>query len=98
MKPEGVTAKVAHTPPLPKDLVSPDGVEVRFVEKNPDKKVADRQSEYWYNVWLKERLVSGKIVPTPRVKLLEGGLGGINKALDEVVLLQTKGAKLVLEL
>lgn len=37
-----------------------------------------------FNVWLKEKLEKGEFVPSPKIQVVEGGLEGANKGLDEL--------------
>ncbi|KAL5040816.1 hypothetical protein BDW71DRAFT_212740 [Aspergillus fruticulosus] len=75
-------ARVGHAAPLLPGAPSLEGVEVKFVMP-PMEPTA--QSEHFNKVfqrWLKSGLKNGTVVPSPRVKVVEGGLEGLNTALD----------------
>ena len=91
------TAQLASAIPLSEDSTPKvEGVEVRFVAAPTDEKERTEFMHYVFNVWLKERLEKGEYVPSPHIKVVEGGLGAANKALDELKQ-GVSGVKLVLE-
>lgn len=83
LKGEG-TAKLATTQPPPADLPKVDGVEVQFVAAPDDVEERTAFSHFVFGVWLKEKLEKGEFVPSPKVQVVDGGLGSANKALDEL--------------
>jgi NADPH:quinone reductase-like Zn-dependent oxidoreductase len=93
-KAPGVVAKIASAPLLlPTDPVV-DGVEAKFVFPPAEKR--DEFYSKLFNIWLKEKLATEEIVPSPRYKIV-GGLNDVNKALDELRS-GVSGVKLELEL
>ena len=95
LKGEG-TAKLASAIPLSEDSPKVEGVEVKFVAAPGDEKERMGFSHFVFRVWLKERLEKGEFVPSPKVKMVEGGLEGVSKGLDELKK-RVSGVKLVLE-
>ncbi|XXH02951.1 hypothetical protein Hte_009341 [Hypoxylon texense] len=91
------TAHLASAPPLMPDGPTAEGVETKFVAASLDEKEQAEQFSFWMNVWLKERLEKNEIVPSPRIQVVEGGLGGINKGLD-ILKAGVSCTKLVLEI
>ncbi|KAM3086514.1 hypothetical protein ACMFMF_000463 [Clarireedia jacksonii] len=89
-------ARLASAARLPADLATVDGVEVKFVAAPLDSTERDEFSRFVYWTWLKEKLQSGDFVPSPRIKVVDGGLESANKALDELKA-GVSGVKLVLE-
>ena len=75
-------AKVAHTPALLPDAPTADGVEVTF--NLPPMDQAERYEHIYktFHVWLQDGLNSGSVVPSPKIQMQDGGLEGLNKALD----------------
>ncbi|TPX30332.1 hypothetical protein SmJEL517_g06086 [Synchytrium microbalum] len=70
--------------------------EVKFIVPPAKKEDKDDLYQFIFGVWLKEKLASGQFVPSPKIKLVEGGLAGIQKALDGFK--TVSGEKLVMEL
>ncbi|RDL37398.1 Uncharacterized protein BP5553_04831 [Venustampulla echinocandica] len=90
-------AKLATSKPIQPDTPTMDGVEVSFISIPADTKVRTEFFHQAFNVWLKEKLETKEFVPSPRARVVSGGLEGLNEALDEL----KKGVsatKLVLEL
>jgi len=73
------------------------GVQVTFVEPPTDPVVRNNDLAFIYNTWLTEKLKSSEIVPSPKVKVVPGGLSGLNDGLAELKA-GVSGVKLVLEL
>lgn len=68
-------------------LLSPDntvaeGVEVTTPGAGPDLKAFGEFRKWLFPKWLEGVLKDGTIVPSPEVQIVEGGLGGLQKALD----------------
>ena len=90
------TAKLAEAKPLSEDSPQVDGVQVAFVLAPADRQERLEYSRFVFGVWLKEKLETGEFVPSPKLKVVEGGLQSVNKALDELKA-GVSGTKLVLE-
>jgi NADPH:quinone reductase-like Zn-dependent oxidoreductase len=71
-----------------------DGVEVKFVAAPKDR---DEHVKFVFWVWLKEKLEKGEFVPSPKIKIYEGGLEGLNKGLDDLSAGKASGQKFVVE-
>ncbi|KAL9611559.1 MAG: hypothetical protein Q9167_003806 [Letrouitia subvulpina] len=91
------TAKLASAPPLFNGPPEVEGIETRFVQPPLDEKERWKHMHFIFNVWLKEKLESGEFVPSPELRLVDGGLESVNEALDELSK-GVSGVKLVLEL
>ena len=78
------TAKVAHTPVLPPGAPTADGVEVTFNQPPMDQTERDEHMYKVFHVWLQDGLKSGSVVPSPAIQIQDGGLEGLNKALDKL--------------
>ncbi|KAL8655074.1 MAG: hypothetical protein Q9226_003180 [Calogaya cf. arnoldii] len=75
-------AKVAHAALLPEDAPTLEGTEIKFTFPPTDPEERNKHIYKCFNVWLKDGLSSGTIVPSPRIQVVPGGLGGLNDALD----------------
>ncbi len=95
-KGEEGTAKLATAKPLAEDLPKVEGVEVKFVAAPGDEEKRMEFFRFVFGVWLKEKLEKGEFVPSPKVKVVEGGLESASKGLDELKK-GVSGVKLVLE-
>ncbi|KAI9729890.1 MAG: hypothetical protein M1818_008330 [Claussenomyces sp. TS43310] len=95
LKGEG-TARLAAALPLSEDSPKAEGVEVKFIAPLADETQRTEFSNFVFRVWLKEALENGKFVPSPKIKVIEGGLEAVNKGLDELKK-GVSGLKLVLE-
>lgn len=73
---------VGHAPPLLPGAPSLDGVEVRFSMPPMDPDARAQYISQAFQGWLAPGLVTGTVVPSPRVEIVEGGLEGLNSALD----------------
>ena len=89
-------AKLASAIPLRDDSPTTEGVDAKFVSAPADEKARNEHFHFVFNVWLKEKLENGEFVPSPKLKVIEGGLNGANAALDELKG-GVSGVKLVLE-
>jgi hypothetical protein len=96
-KGEGIIGRLASAIPLSDDLPMVDGVEVKFVAAPTDKKERDEFMHFVWNVWMREKLDTGEFVPSPHIKVVDGGLEAANKALDELKG-GVSGTKLVIEI
>ena len=72
------------------------GVHVQFVDDPSDEKERSRYFAFIYNSWLPEKLETGDFVPSPKVKVVPGGIKGIENGLQELKS-GVSGIKLVLE-
>jgi NADPH:quinone reductase-like Zn-dependent oxidoreductase len=96
LKGEGV-AKIASAPRVPDEFSQIDDVEVKFVFPPTNEKERLEFAHHVFSIWLKEKLATGEFVPSPKIRLVEGGLESINKALDEWKK-GVSGEKIVLQL
>ncbi|KAL2812664.1 chaperonin 10-like protein [Aspergillus cavernicola] len=80
-KGEGL-AKVAHAPPLLPGAPSLEGVEVTFVLPPMEESDRAQHTHRVFQGWLKEGIAEGTVVSSPHVQVQEGGLEGLNLALD----------------
>ncbi|KAF1989319.1 GroES-like protein [Aulographum hederae CBS 113979] len=89
-------AKLANcSPPRPGPYPTVEGVETRFMHPPEEPDNREKFFASIFNKWLPEKLESGEIVPSPKVTIVEGGLEGLNKALD--MLTGASGEKFVVE-
>ena len=75
-------AKVAHAALLPEDMPTLEGTEIKFTFPPTDEEERNKHIYKCFNIWLKDGLSSGTIVPSPRVQVIPGGIGGLNDALN----------------
>lgn len=73
---------VGHAPPLLPGAPSLDGVEVRFSMPPMDPAARAQHISEAFQGWLASGLAAGTVVPSPRVEIVDGGLEGLNSALD----------------
>ncbi|KAF2023216.1 GroES-like protein [Setomelanomma holmii] len=78
------SAKVVHSPMLPKDHPTLADTEITFNNLPTDKEERDRHMQSCFHGMLKEGLTSGTIVPSPTIQVEGGGLDGLNSALDKL--------------
>ena len=78
-----------HTP-------TEDGVEVKFVAAPTDERARTEFFAFVMNRWLQGKLETGAYRPSPAIKVVEGGLEGLNRGLDELKG-GVSGTKLVVE-
>ena len=76
--------RVAYTPVLLPGAPTVDGVEVRFNMPPVDLVERKKYMEKCFYGWLRDGLQSGTVVPSPRVQVEDGGLEGLNRALDKL--------------
>jgi hypothetical protein len=74
-----------------------EDVEVTYVEPPADETARTEFFSFVFNVWLKEKLERKEFIPSPSIRLVEGGLGAVNKGIDEWRG-GVSGEKIVLEL
>ncbi|KAL4807610.1 chaperonin 10-like protein [Aspergillus unguis] len=90
----GKTARVGHAPPLFPGHATLDGVDVRFSQPPGDPSARDEFIRRVFQDWVRPGLQGGTVVPSPRVRAIPGGLGGLDEALD-VLKEGVSGTKLV---
>lgn len=73
------------------------GVEVAFVAAPVDAEERREHFKFITNVWLKEKLANGEYVPSPKIRIVPGGLDALNDALD-IVKAGVSGEKIVVEI
>lgn len=89
-------AKIATALPLSEKSPTGEGVEVSFIVAPDDEAERTDWFRFIWNIWLKKKLRTGEYVPSPKVELVDGGLGSLNKGLDQLRA-GMSGAKIVLE-
>ena len=90
-------AKVAYSPGLVPESPSLEGVEVKFNLPPMDPMERNEHMFRCFHGWLRNGLEEGTVVPSPHVKVEEGGLEGLNRALD-VLKEGVSGTKIVVPL
>lgn len=75
-------ARVAHAPLLPEDAPTLDNTEIKFTFPPTDPEARNKHINECFQKWLKEGLAAGTVVPSPNVKVVPGGVSGINDALN----------------
>lgn len=86
-KTPGLAATIASAPPVPDHIQSDSDVSIEFVRPSgsPGDVVAFREHLHFVlGIWLKGKLASGEFVPSPRIRVVPGGLDGIDEALNEL--------------
>ena len=78
------TAKIASAIPLRGETPSTEGVENVFVAAPNDEAERWEFSKFVFETWLQEKLATGQFKPSPGIQIVEGGLEGLNKGLDEL--------------
>lgn len=89
-------AKLSSAVTLGPETPTVEGFDIKFVSPPTDYAERDEWSQWLYWTWLSEKLQTGEFVPSPSIKVVEGGLESANKALDELKG-GVSGVKLVLE-
>ncbi|GAD99985.1 hypothetical protein BC1G_01379 [Paecilomyces variotii No. 5] len=90
------TARLASAPPLTPASPTTEGVESKFVMAPLDPKELQEFFHTVFNGWLKGKIETGEFVPSPRIRVIDGALASVNKALD-ILKQGVSGEKLVLE-
>ncbi len=90
------TAKLASARPVPEDAPEVEGVEAKFIMAPSSDEGRTEHFHFVFGVWLKEKLERGEFVPSPRIRVVGGGLESVNKGLDELRG-GVSGVKLVVE-
>ena len=89
--------KVAAAKPVPEGTPKVEGVTATFIQAPSDEQKRTEHFAYIFNVWLKEKLEKGAIVPSPKVQVVGQGLEALNLGLDELKK-GVSGVKLVVEI
>jgi len=95
-KSDGI-AKLASATPLSAESPKMEGVEVKFTAPPADEQERKESFHFIFGVFLKEKLVTGDFVPSPKIQVVEGGLKSVQKGL-EILRGGVSGTKLVLEI
>lgn len=90
-------AKLASAVPLSEASPKVDDVELRFIQAPADIEERKEFFHFIFAIWLKDKLAKGDFVPSPKIKVVEGGLQSLDKGLDELKK-GVSGVKLVLEI
>ncbi|PSK56012.1 hypothetical protein B9Z65_4890 [Elsinoe australis] len=90
-------ARVASASLVPKGFEGVEGVVVTFVMPPLDKGEREEHFRKVFHGWLKGGLEKGTVVPSPKVQIEEGGLEGLDRALD-VLRKGVSGVKIVVRL
>ena len=77
-------AVVAHSPILPEGHPTLDNTTITFNFPSMDKTIRDKHIYNCFHGWLHEGLQSGAVVPSPAIQVEDGGLEGLNAALDKL--------------
>ncbi|KAI0187256.1 GroES-like protein [Astrocystis sublimbata] len=77
-------AKVAHSPVLPPEHPTLDNTEIVFVFPPTTDPAAVAKHIVLCSRWLQDGLDAGSVVPSPHVQVEEGGLEGLNAAMDKL--------------
>jgi len=91
-------ANIAHAPRVPEDAPKEEGFPIRFVMPPTADEALDEHFHFVFGVWLKDKLAKGEYIPSPAIKIIPGGLEGVDKAIDEILSGTVSGEKLVLEI
>ena len=92
----GGTPQLATAVAMSDHTPQEEGVEVKFVAAPTDERPKTEFFAFVMNGWLKGKLETGAYRPSPAIKLVEGGLEGLNRGLDELKG-GVSGTKLVVE-
>lgn len=77
-------AKVSHSPVLPENHPTLDNTEIKFNFPSMDPAARDKHMADCFHGWLAAALKSGSVVPSPSIQVENGGLEGLNAALDKL--------------
>lgn len=84
LKSGGNGAKLAHVLPLPDNHTTPDGLELSYLQAL--KVWGDRKdiADWLFAEFLPSALADGTIIASPKVKIVEGGITGLQAGMDLV--------------
>jgi NADPH:quinone reductase-like Zn-dependent oxidoreductase len=88
--------KVASAVPLDEHAPKQETIEIKFVMGPQEPDAVARHLEFVLLEWLAPRLQAGSYVPAPRARVVDGGLGAVDAALD-ILKGGVSGEKLVVE-
>ncbi|KAI9849743.1 MAG: hypothetical protein M1838_006279 [Thelocarpon superellum] len=88
--------KIASATRIPDPAPVEEGIEVKFVSSPKDADERADFSRFVFHTWLQGKLASREFVPSPKIQLVDGGLEGLNNALD-LWKKGVSGTKLVVE-
>ncbi|ETI19479.1 hypothetical protein G647_09313 [Cladophialophora carrionii CBS 160.54] len=88
--------KVASAPQVNENTSQHETVKVKFVMGPQEPTAVARHLEFVLHEWLAPRLQAGTFVPAPKARVVDGGLGAVDAALD-ILKGGVSGEKLVLE-
>ncbi|KAJ5296132.1 hypothetical protein PENANT_c021G11576 [Penicillium antarcticum] len=77
-------AMVAHSPLLPEGHPTLENTQITFNLPSMDEAARNKHISKVFNGWLKTGLQSGEVIPSPTIQIEDGGLCGINAALDKL--------------
>lgn len=80
----GDQGKLAIAPIVDKSLKVPENVEAAFVNAPEGPEAREERLHWIFGTWLQENLAAKRLVASPQIKVIEGGLESANKALDEL--------------
>ncbi|KAJ5238893.1 hypothetical protein N7468_003512 [Penicillium chermesinum] len=83
LREEGAVSKYGIAPIVDKEVKVPEGVETAFLT-GPQPEERDEWLKWVFGTWLKENLAKGRVVASPHIKVLDGGLAAANQALDNL--------------
>jgi Zn-dependent alcohol dehydrogenase len=93
----GQGSKLAHVLPWPESIVKPDGVQLLSVSGENMWTTREDISTWLFHSFLPSALEKGVIVPSPQLKIVDGGLSGLQSAMDSIKK-GVSGQKLVVKL
>ena len=94
----GQGGKLAHMLPWEESWVKPEGVELRAVASENLWSTQLELSTWLFHEFLPVSLEKGRLVASPKLRIVEGGLEGLQGAMDELKKGGVSGEKLVVEL
>jgi NADPH:quinone reductase-like Zn-dependent oxidoreductase len=90
-------ARIGSAPAIPPDADVVSGIQVIFLQPSAKEEERLEQFQYWMGTWLREKLDTGVIRPSPEPKVVGKGLKAINAGLD-MLLQGVSCTKLVVEI
>ncbi|KAL1793793.1 hypothetical protein ACET3X_008775 [Alternaria dauci] len=93
----GQGSKLAHVLPWPESEMQPDGIELLSVSGENIWTTRKDIATWLFHTFLPSALKDGSIVPSPKLQIVEGGLTGLQSAMDALKK-GVSGQKLVVKL
>lgn len=94
----GTASKYGIAPIVDKEVQVPEGVETVFLTGPQSNEERNEWTSWVFGTWLKENIATeGRVVPSPHIKVIEGGLASADNALNELKA-GVSATKLVIEL